>query len=87
MQSPTLTFGWVVNPISGVANETAGVPGLADGKYQVRIYRTVRGEYLPPQTAVSKGGELILTLPELQTAGGRAQHIGNDIAFKIRPLP
>ncbi len=86
MQSAVRTFGWVVHPLNGVANETVTVPGLADGKYQVLLYRTTRGEYLAPLPAASEGGELRFTIPELKTTGGRAQHIGNDVAFHILPL-
>ncbi len=83
MQSNGLTFGWVVNPVNGMANETVSVPGLDDGDYEVRLFRTWRGQYLEPVTATAAGGTLTLKIPELRPQGGRAQQIGDDIAFKI----
>ncbi len=83
MRSPNLTVGWAVNSLSGVANETVTVPGLPDGDYDVHLYRTWRGQYLDPIPALSKGGALTFTIPELKPQGGRATNIGNDVAFKI----
>jgi hypothetical protein len=53
IQGEGMTFGWVVNPLGGVANETLSVPGLADGEYDVHVYRPRRGDYLNP--IVKKG--------------------------------
>jgi hypothetical protein len=83
MQGQGMTFGWAVNPAGGAANETVGVPGLEDGEYDVYLYRTWRGEYLPPVTAPSAGGMLTVKVPELVARGGRAQHVGDDVAFKV----
>jgi hypothetical protein len=83
MENDAMTFGWVVNTANGVANETFTVPGLLDGDYEVRLYRTWRGQYLDPIAAVSEGGTLTVKIPELRPVGGRAQQIGDDIAFKI----
>jgi hypothetical protein len=77
------TFGWVVNPLNGVANETFRVPGLDDGRYEVRLYRTWRGQYLDPISANTTGGVVTVKIPELRPNGGRAQQTGDDIAFKI----
>jgi hypothetical protein len=83
MQGGEMTIGWVVNPLSGVANETVTVPGLPDGDYDVHLYRTWRGEYVKPIAATATGGSLTLKLPELRPTGGRVQNIGDDVAFKI----
>lgn len=83
MQSAAMTFGWVANPVSGVADETFTVPGLADGEYDVRLYRTWRGEYLAPMTATATGGMLSVKMPELLPKGSHAENIGDDVAFKI----
>ncbi len=85
MQSDKLTFGWVANPSSGVANETFTVAGLADGPYEVQLYRTWRGMYLPPIPATASGGKLTVAIPELTRTEDRAQNIGDDVAFKIAP--
>ena len=85
MGSPRMVFGWVVNPYSGVANESFTVSGLPDGDYDVHLYRTWRGEYLDPIPATAAGGRLSVTIPELKTTRGHALHIGNDVAFKILP--
>ena len=83
MQGDGMTFGWVVNSLSGVANEIFTVPGLPDGEYDVHLYRTWRGEYLDPIAATSSGGMLAVKLPELRPRGQRAQQIGDDVAFRI----
>jgi hypothetical protein len=83
MQSEGMTFGWAVNSLNGVANETVSVPGLEDGDYDVYLFRTWRGEYMPPTAATSTGGALSVKVPELRPVGQRAQNIGNDVAFKI----
>jgi len=83
MQSDALTFGWVVNPLNGIASETMTIPGLPDGEYDVHLYRPWRGVYAPMITAASKGGELMVKLPELKPVASRVQNLGNDVAFKI----
>jgi hypothetical protein len=83
MQSREMTFGWFVNTPGGAASETIEVPGLEDGEYDVHLYRTWRGEYLSPIGAASAGGTLPVKVPELVARGGRAQHVGDDVAFKI----
>ena len=83
MAGERMTFGWVVNPAGGVANETFTVPGLEDGDYDVYLYRTWRGQYLEPIMAASAGGALAVTIPELKTDRGHAQQMGDAVAFKI----
>ena len=83
MKSDQLIFGWVVNPRAGVANKSFTIAGLKDGEYQVRLYRTWKGQYLEPQTIQCQNGKLTVTIPELQATGGHASNIGNDVAFKI----
>src|SRR4051794_38274399 len=85
MRSPRMTFGWVVNPLTGVAGETVQIPGFDDGDYDVYLYRTWRGLYLEPIPVAAAGGALSFRVPELLPRGGRAQNIGNDVAFKIVP--
>ncbi len=85
MKSDRLIFGWVVNPRTSVASESFTLSGLRDGPYEVRLYRTWRGRYLEAQTIEARNSKLTCTIPELKTTGGHAQHIGNDVAFKIVP--
>jgi hypothetical protein len=59
------------------------VAGLEDGEYDVHLYRTWRGQYLDPVAATAAGGTLTVKLPELRPKGGHAQHLGDDLAFKI----
>lgn len=79
VESPAMTFGWVVNPMSGAARETFTVPGLPDGDYDVYIYRTWRGEYMPAIAATSAGGALTVKIPD---PAGR-QSLNDDVAFKL----
>jgi hypothetical protein len=83
MKSNKLIFGWIVNPRTSVANESFTIAGLPDGSYTVRLYRTWRGRYLEAQTIPCRDAKITVTIPELRTAGGRASHIGDDVAFKI----
>jgi hypothetical protein len=83
MKSDELIFGWVVNPTSGVAKESFTIAGLDDGEYEVRLYRTWAGGYLEPETVKTVDGKLTVSIPELSPAGGHANNIGDDVAFKI----
>lgn len=83
MQSDQLAFGWIASPSTGVAKETITVSGLADGEYEVRLYRTWRGQYLPSIPATATGGKLTVAVPELIVTDGQSQNIGDDVAFKI----
>jgi hypothetical protein len=85
MRSDDLVFGWMANPSSGAAKESFTVSGLLDGSYEVRLFRTWRGVYLPPSSMKSSGGRLTVAIPELVAQDGRAQQIGDDVAFKITP--
>ena len=85
MKSNEIVFGWIVNPRVSVANEKFTIFGLPDGDYKVQLYRTWRGQYLDKHTVTCSGGKLVNTIPELLTGRGRANHIGNDVAFKITP--
>ncbi|MCL4179224.1 MAG: DUF5060 domain-containing protein [Verrucomicrobia bacterium] len=86
MKSDRLIFGWLVNSRSSAAQETFTLKDLPEGSYEVRLYRTWRGQYLPATTVATTEGRLRVTIPELRTSEGRAQHIGPDVAFKIRPV-
>ena len=83
MQGGKMTFGWLVNPAGGMANETFEVPGQDDGEYEVQLYRTWRGQYLDPVVVASAGGILTVKVPELRANRGHAQQTGDDVAFKI----
>ena len=83
MQSPAMTFGWVANPMSGVARESISVPVVDDGDYDLYLYRTWSGEYLPPIPVASSGGALTVKIPELVPVGQHAQNINDDVAFKL----
>lgn len=85
MRSGEFVIGWVVNPRTSVANESFTISALRDGSYDVRLFRTWRGRYMDAQTVECRDGKLTYTIPELKTTRGHAQHIGNDIAFKIVP--
>jgi hypothetical protein len=85
MKSDKIIFGWLVNPRTSVANDTFTISGLPDGDYELRLYRTWRGRYMDTKTLKSQNGKITYTIPELKTTRGHALHIGNDVAFKIRP--
>ena len=83
MKGDEIIFGWVVNPSTSVANESFTISGLADGRYEICLYRTWRGQYLDAKMYQCQDGKLTVIIPELRTSQGHASHIGNDIAFKI----
>jgi Domain of unknown function (DUF5060) len=83
MQSDALTFGWVANPTSGVAQESFTVGGLEDGSYEVHLYRTWRGQYIDPIEVTAAHGKVTVSIPELTVQEDHGQNIGDDIAFKI----
>jgi hypothetical protein len=83
MQSPSMTFGWVANPMSGVAKESIAVPVPEEGDYDLYLYRTWRGEYMPVIPVTSSGGAVTVKLPELVPVGQHAQNINDDVAFKL----
>ncbi|MCC6492567.1 MAG: DUF5060 domain-containing protein [Pirellulales bacterium] len=85
MKSDDLIFGWVANPMTGVARESLTISGLDDGQYQVRLYRTWRGVYLDPIDAAAVGGKLTVKIPELAARSGHAQNMGDDVALRITP--
>jgi hypothetical protein len=84
LRSDDFALGWLVNPRTSVARESFTVSGLADGSYDVRLYRTWRGRYLDPVAVQCEDGRLTVSIPELRTTGGHALHIGHDVAFKIQ---
>lgn len=84
MRTDQFAFGWLVNPETSVANESATLLNMPDGAYDVQLYRTWRGSFLDKQTALCRGGKLSLTVPELRTRSGHASHIGHDVAFQIQ---
>jgi len=56
MQSPSMTFGWAANPMSGIAKESITEPVAEDGDCDLYLYRTWRGEYMPAISVTSSGG-------------------------------
>ncbi|RIK75569.1 MAG: hypothetical protein DCC67_15160 [Planctomycetota bacterium] len=83
MKSDDLVFGWVANPMSGVAKETFTLSGLDDGHYELRLYRTWPGIYMEPLAIAAARGTLSVAIPELTSQSGHAQHMGDDVAFKL----
>lgn len=83
MKSDATIFGWVANPMSGVAKESFTITGLADGDYDVRLYTTWTGRYLRRTTATAAEGKLTIAIPEAQARDGHVQSIGDDLAFKL----
>ena len=84
MKSERLIYGWFANPSSSVAKESFTIAGLEPGEYEVRLYRTWRGFYMEPTIANAEDGVLKVSVPELVHQNGRAQLMGDDVAFKIR---
>ncbi len=83
MKSDDLIYGWIVNPTSGVAQESFTLSGLDDGDYEVRLYRTWAGRYLEPVSVATTDGRLKVTIPELVPQDAHANNIGDDVAFTI----
>ncbi len=85
MKSNDLIYGWIVNPMSGVAKETLTITGLDDGEYDVRLYHTWNGRDVQRDnsTLTATKGKLSISIPELLPRDGHANHIGDDVAFAI----
>lgn len=85
MKSDLMIYGWVVNPMSGVARETFTITGLDDGEYDVRLYHTWNGRDVErdDSTLTAASGILSVSIPELLPREGHANHIGDDVAFTI----
>lgn len=56
---------------------------MQDGDYDVYLYRTWKGEYMPAITVTSAGGTLTVKMSELVPVGQHAQNINDDVAFKV----
>jgi hypothetical protein len=78
-------FGWAVNSTSGIGGALVTLEGLLPGDYEVRLYRTWQGEYLPTMTGNADDGSLTFTVPITDPEAGHAHNLGDDIAFKIIP--
>lgn len=85
MRADNLAFGWAANPTNGIAKETLTVEGLPAGEYDVHLYRTWRGIYMPPIPVDAPEGTLTFAVPELTPVDGRGKNLGDDVAFKITP--
>jgi hypothetical protein len=83
MASGVKAFGWIVNSKEGVAREEFTINGLSEGKYDIQLFRTWAGDYMDKLTVSCVEGKLSFTIPELMPIRGLANHIGNDVAFKI----
>ena len=59
-----------------VSGSIINIKGLENGEYKILWFDTWKGEYLKTDKAVSKNGELVLTVPKLTEAHP-------DVAFKI----
>jgi len=70
-------FGWARSfSKDDVSGSKIFVKGLENSEYEVLWFDAWKGEYLPGEKAVSKNGELVLTVPKLTEAHP-------DVAFKI----
>jgi hypothetical protein len=78
-------FGWAVNPTNGIAGATITVEELPPGEYEVALYRTWQGEYLPTRTFNVTDGRLTFGVPMTEPEDGHANNLGDDIAFRITP--
>ncbi|MDA0196192.1 MAG: DUF5060 domain-containing protein [Bacteroidetes bacterium] len=86
IQSDQLTFGWVVNANTDVANSSVSLKNIENGKYKLRIYHTWRGEFVYEEEIEAKRKALNFTVPGLKTRGSHGNYIGQDIAFILEPI-
>ena len=86
IQSDQLTFGWVVNADSDVANCSVSLKNIENGKYKLRIYHTWRGSFIHEEEIEATRKTLTFTIPGLKTRGSHGNYIGQDIAFILEPV-
>ena len=87
MRSNEMVFGWIVNPDSDVAGEKITVSSLKTGKYKLRIYHTWRGVFIDEKEMNCTDGTISFGPPYMRITGGRANYIGQDLAFILEYLP
>ncbi|HEX9935097.1 MAG TPA: hypothetical protein VGB38_07875, partial [bacterium] len=85
MKSDQLTFGWVVNPESDVSGAAVKVLSLPDGDYTLRLYHTWGGRFFHQETCSCKNGIVAFSIPVLKIVDSRAQYVGQDVAFILKP--
>ncbi|HAH23622.1 MAG TPA: hypothetical protein DCL77_07680 [Prolixibacteraceae bacterium] len=77
LNTPTNAFGWTRSYTKeDISGSQLTVKGLDDSVYAVLWFDPWKGEYLDGENAVSKNGQMVLTVPKLSEA-----HL--DMAFKI----
>jgi len=88
MGSDQLIFGWVVNAKTDLAGKTITLPGISQGKYELRLYHPWRGKFLNDsiQEIEISGETLSFDMPPLKIEGSHANYIGQDIAFILEPI-
>lgn len=86
MSSDQMIFGWIVAPESDVTNEKVIIPGQKPGNYRLKIYHTWGGRWIHEGTITATGEIISFEIPNLRIEGGRAQYVGQDVAFIIEQL-
>ena len=77
LNTKTKAFGWTRSYTKeNISGSTINIKGLENSTYEILWFEPWIGEYLKAESAVSKNGELILTIPKLTDPHP-------DIAFKI----
>ena len=91
--SDQIIFGWAVNADTDIAGKTITVSNLKKGKYKLTFYHTWLGRFLRnedrtlmEQEIISKSKSVSFDIPVLETTGGHARYIGQDVAFILKPV-
>ena len=91
MGSDQLIFGWAVNTSGNAAAEVITLTNVPEGEYLISLYDPWTGNTLKNHIQASVFNNDLQTwvlsdsIPELSVTGGVANHVGADIAIKIRP--
>lgn len=86
MASDQMIYGWVVNPETDVSSEFVRIFDQLPGRYRLRIFHTWSGRWISEEELNSEGNMIVFKIPNLRIEGGRAQYVGQDVAFILERL-
>lgn len=86
MKSDQLIYGWVVNPETDVASVVVNIYHQEAARYRLKIYHTWSGRWIDEKEINVTGDLISFEIPNLKIDGGRAQYVGQDVAFVLEKM-